>query len=358
MELLMALKDHGIEYVEMKNELIASWRVNPKNRSELVSLKNEFIRTIPEAIVSGYPFSIFRYVSSIQEGYDVELCMPITEEFFEGEITTRVLPPLSVLRLVHNGASDELPQTYRSLYSTAYEHGLISDEFGIEVYPDDETNTGNIELLFVVHDWGALLEKNTERVLGTAAATQILLGRENLSTESMVDERYQWVKNMLQRMEKFADERQTYDILSSCSHRFPEEPIQRIHEVYRAARGRGGDNLDAVDSIIEYMGSDPAWGEQPYREGYTIFASKGPYNRNAYDNAKTDAERRRAACFCPVIRNNLDGGMPPAYCNCGAGWYQRQWEGVFEKPVFIEVVKSVLNGDDHCEFAIHIPKEL
>jgi len=128
--------------------------------------------------------------------------------------------------------------------------------------------------------------------------------------------------------------------------------------VFLTIRDQGGDTLDAVDAIIEYMDEDPAWGEKPYREGYTLFATKGPYNKQAYDDAKTDAERRKAACFCPVIRNNLDGGMPATYCNCGAGWYRRQWEGVFEQSIHIEVVKSVLKGDDHCEFAIHIPREL
>ena len=221
----MALKDHGIECVEIKNGLIASLRVNPKNRTELASLKDEFMSTIPGEIVSGFPFSIFRYVSSVEEGYDVELCVPVTDEFSAGEVATRILAPFSALRIVHAGPLDELSQAYRLLYGTAYEHGMISDEFGIEVYPDNGPNAGNIELLFAIHDWGALLKKHTERVLGTATASEILVGREKLSTESMVPERYQWVKDMLGRMEKFADEQQTYDILSSCSHIFPEEPI-------------------------------------------------------------------------------------------------------------------------------------
>jgi len=50
--------------------------------------------------------------------------------------------------------------------------------------------------------------------------------------------------------------------------------------------------------------------------------------------------------------------MPVHYCYCGAGWYRQQWEGVFDKPVSIEIVKSVLRGDEICRFAIHIPKDL
>jgi len=50
--------------------------------------------------------------------------------------------------------------------------------------------------------------------------------------------------------------------------------------------------------------------------------------------------------------------MPVHYCYCGAGWYRQQWEGVFDKPVSIKIVKSVLRGDEICRFAIHIPKDL
>jgi len=354
----MSLKDHGIEYVTLEKRLIASRRLNPKNRAELGAMRDDFIRTIPGDITAGSLFFIFRYVSSVSEGYDVEICIPVSRDFSSENITSRVIPEMGVLKLVHTGPADELSGSYRTLYSTAYEHGLISDEFGMEVYPDHGGDEGRIELLFVIHDWGALLKNNTERVLGASIASDILVGMGNLSVESYVVERYQWVKEMLSRMERFADDRQTYDILSSCAHIFPEEPIQGMRDVYKRARKKGGDALDAVDTVINHMRTDSAFGEAPYREGMILFASKGPYDKKGYEEAKTVQERRRASCFCPVIRNNLDGGMPVSYCNCGAGWYRRQWEGVFGKPVYIEVIKSVLNGDDYCEFAIHIPEML
>jgi predicted hydrocarbon binding protein len=49
--------------------------------------------------------------------------------------------------------------------------------------------------------------------------------------------------------------------------------------------------------------------------------------------------------------------MPPSFCYCGAGWYRRQWEGAIDRPVTIEIVKSILKGDDVCQFAIHLPHE-
>jgi hypothetical protein len=31
------------------------------------------------------------------------------------------------------------------------------------------------------------------------------------------------------------------------------------------------------------------------------------------------------------------------------------WEGILEKPIEVEIVKSLLNGDTHCVHAFHVP---
>ena len=106
------------------------------------------------------------------------------------------------------------------------------------------------------------------------------------------------------------------------------------------------------------METDRAWIKTPVREGNVLYATKNPRDPRGVEEANTEAERRTASCFCPIIRHKLDNGMPVQYCYCGAGWYRQQFEGIFEKPVRIEIVKSVLRGDDVCRFAIHIPNNL
>ncbi len=118
------------------------------------------------------------------------------------------------------------------------------------------------------------------------------------------------------------------------------------------------DPLDAVDAVLEFMDGDPGWDERPRRQGRVIYSSKKPRDPKAYASAKGDAERRKAACFCPLVRNHLDGGMPLTFCYGGAGWYRQQWEGAVGKPVRIEIVESLLKGDDRCTFAVYLPDEL
>jgi predicted hydrocarbon binding protein len=50
--------------------------------------------------------------------------------------------------------------------------------------------------------------------------------------------------------------------------------------------------------------------------------------------------------------------MSPTFCYCSSGWERRQWEGAIGRPVRVDVVKTLLRGDDHCQFAIHLPEDL
>jgi hypothetical protein len=93
------------------------------------------------------------------------------------------------------------------------------------------------------------------------------------------------------------------------------------------------------------------------RKGQIIYSEKGPANPTAYEKSTTDEERRIAYCFCPLIRNCINE-TPEIFCNCSAGWPKQLWEGIFERPLKIEITKSLTKGDATCEFAIHIPSDL
>jgi hypothetical protein len=318
--------------------------------------------------MAGPAFCIFQFVSSVQEGFEGEAGFPVREPVDTSEVKTRVLPAMEVLSLVHKGPAEQIRETLATLYGRAAQHGLISDEFMREVYLDSNNPQGNeTEVQFVLHDWVGLLGRHLTRVLGDKASRDVMQapvcaptaqGSSGLSLESTADERSCWVQGVLERLESRADEHDQADVLSSCSHVFPRAQILKLRAVYESARAEGDDPLDAVDAVREFMAGDPGWGELPRREGRVVYSSKKPRDPKAFESAKDDAERRRAYCFCPLVRNHLDGGMPLAFCYCGAGWYRQQWEGALGKPVQVDIVESLLKGDDRCTFAIHLPADL
>ncbi|UCE13126.1 MAG: hypothetical protein JSV04_13170 [Candidatus Heimdallarchaeota archaeon] len=356
---MMILKEQGIEYKIIPNSLIATIRFNLKGRKELHSVINELSQSIPQEYILGPAFCIYHFVSSVKEGFDVEVGFPISHTVETGEIKTRMLPQIEVLSMIHEGTVEKIGESTRKLYSHATEQGVVSDEFSREVFIDSNNPVGKkVELQFIIHNWNQLLAKNLERVLGEEKKQEIMQENNQLSLDSPLDERVQWLRRVMESLDKLATEDQKYDILSSCAHVFPSEPIEKARKIYENIEEQTKDPLKAIDAVIEFMEKDPAWPKPPFRSGNIIYSSKMPRDPKKYEEATNESEKRKAYCFCPLVRNHLDKGVPKTFCYCGAGWYRRQWEGTIGKPVRIEIVKSILNGDDLCKFAIYLPEDL
>jgi effector-binding domain-containing protein len=355
----MTLKETGIEYREYPETLVASLHATPRSRADIQALIDELRQTIPPDLILGPAFCTIQFVTSVKEGFDVEVGFPVSGPDQTRGVRTRVLPPLRVLSLTHRGPLEDIGDSYRILYGRATEHGLISDEFCREIYPlPDDGGEKEIEIQFVLHEWTGLLGANAARVLGDSGREEVMQGVDALDLASTAHARFCWVKGAMQRLNPLATQDQKYDIVSSCAHVFPRGQIAKLAAVYGEARAENGDPMRAVDAVIAFMDADPGWAEGARREGNVIYSSKGPRDPKAYAEAKSEAEKKRAYCFCPLVRDHLDEGMPTHFCYCGAGWYRQQWEGATGKPVRVEILKSLLQGDDLCQFAIHLSPDL
>ncbi|MFX1283802.1 MAG: GyrI-like domain-containing protein [Promethearchaeota archaeon] len=350
----------AIKHKKLETTLIASIRFNLKERKEIQALFHKLNQNIPKEVISGPGFCIYHFITSVKEGFDIEAGFPVSQDVQTSGIKTRMLPEMEVLSLVHKGSVGKIRETLRKLYSYAYEHGLISDEFSREVYLDSNNPEGNeIELQFVIHDWNRLFSKSLEQILGEETKQEVMKGNEDLTIDSSLDERHQWIKGALKRLDNLAEEEQKYKIISSCAHVFAKEPIEKIRTLYEKTKKQTNDPLKAVDAVLDFMEKDPAWAKRPIRNGNIIYSTKIPRDPQGYEKATDKAEKRKAYCFCPIIRNRLDDEeMPITFCYCGAGWFRQQWEGTLGKSVKIEIVKSVLKGNDECQFAIHLPNDL
>jgi len=355
----MSLKELGIEHQQFDDTLIATTRLTIQKRAELPAVLERLAQDVPSEVITGPAFAIFHFISSVADGSDVEVGFPVSQAVETAQVKTRLLPALQVLSLRHAGPLDTLGESYGKLFGGASAHGVISDELCREVYLDlRDPADCEVEVQFVVHDWNALLERNLERVVGAAGRKTVMQGSDAIGVETALDERFRWVKQAMERLDGLADKHQKYDVISSCAHVFPAEQVAKLGAVYAEARERTGDGLQAVDAVLAFMDDDPGWPAGSRREGRIIYAAKNPRDPQAYEKAQTEAERKSAYCFCPIIRNRLEQGMPISFCYCGAGWYRRQWEGAIGEPVTIEVVKSILKGDDVCQFAIRLPDDL
>lgn len=324
---------------------------NMKKRSELndifSSIKKDFGTDI-----TGPAFCKINYISSVTEGYWVEAGYPVSDMIQSaGESQIKSFHELKVLSINADKGLKNLGEKYTEVYGYAHQKGLISDEFVIEVYPDGNTE-GAVELLFVEHVWTELFLNNCNKCLTDKDCADICKYADETVKAQAVNEKFEHIKKMVDIVDRNR-EHIKYDILSKCSHIFPKEQLKKLRNTYLEAEKNGN---DPVDAVIDFMKNDPGWNEPPVRNGNEIYCEKKPADPKAYAEAKTDLERKQAYCFCPIIKPNIDKGMPKSYCYCGAGWFRQQWEAATEKEVRVEILTSILNGDDKCSFKVILPE--
>lgn len=351
------MKDDKEEYrIRTIPSFRAAWQeFNLQQRSQIGAKLRELQEIIPESAVNGESFLIMNFISSYPQGYLAEIGIPVQDQIEIPGIAIRMFPEYRVFSYSPRDGFSAPGVNYSGLFETAYSHGLVSDEFCREEYTLVDQQPVLKEIQFVIHGWDALFMKNLSLITAGKNNSPELNINNYPGMEAGDTERFTWLKQAVTRLDEFCSEEERYEILSRCAHVFPVRQIAKLREVYINALVSKADQLEAVDQVIAFMDQDPGWVQAPERRGDIIINTKNPSNPQAYKEAKTPEERNRAYCYCPLIRDHLNQGMSPTFCNCSAGWERQQWEGVFGQPVKVRVLKSLLRGDTECQFAIEIP---
>ena len=220
--------------------------------------------------------------------------------------------------------------------------------------------------------WLGKFADGVTRIAGEDARRHVMQGSEPLSMQSDRRAVIVWSQQAMARLEDLLDERQCHEVLTGCACQYPKEGLREI----RASYARTGDadlahqmlqarfeaflhevlELDSalVDEIVRR-----GWGLAGIKEGNRITATKIPKSGNlrAYLQEQDVERRRQLYCHCPRIREVLQSkeSLSATYCYCGAGYYQGLWQEIVQQPVEVEVLKSVLQGDQVCTIAVHLP---
>jgi effector-binding domain-containing protein len=344
----MQSKEEIVIHKVLDEILVAQTRIHGK----VTDLSDVFTRlnAVAGNLAAGSPIVIHHWGVSDEDGHDMDVCVPIKKEIEGDGITTKMLPSKDAMTVIHRGPYSEIGNSYPNVTAHTYERGHPIAESTREVYhhlDTDHPKNTVVEIQIILHDWTNRYSSKLESVLGSEAKKEILAPLSSLNIDSSADVRQKALCSSLSILENLADNEQQYEILSHCAHVFPVELIPPMRDLFRST--------GSVDKVIEAMLAKGGYYPKVMRrEGSVIYSEKSPANPTAYKEAKTDAERRRAYCFCPLIRNCLDDA-PQVFCNCSAGWPKQLWEGILDQPLKIEIVQSLTKGDDTCEFAIHLP---
>jgi hypothetical protein len=222
------------------------------------------------------------------------------------------------------------------------------------------------------YQWQDKLSGAVTEDAGEKARVIVLDGGDGISDTSTSQERLVWTCQMLENLEDYADLESRQEILTKCHCSYPVEDLLDVKLAYRV----NGDIDQALKMLEDKFKTflrevleleeeliktilDQGWGLAGKRQGSTIFATKIPksgYLRD-YFQEEDPVEKRRLYCHCPRVRDEVgnDPKLPMEYCYCGAGFYQGIWQEILGQPVKVEMLESVLQGDDVCKIAIYLP---
>lgn len=192
--------------------------------------------------------------------------------------------------------------------------------------------------------WPDKLSQALKDHLGEAAANEIMAEVDQLAE---MDEKTRAAR-VAQAMDKLdarvPDQEMKIKIMTECSCECFVEHIAEFKEEWNEHRD--------IDRLLALM-HGKVFLVKPERKGNIVYITKAPRFPEEYKKAKTPAEKQYYFCHCDYVRA-LAGPISPTYCLCGAGWCKKIWEAVFERPVTVDVVQSVLQGDEVCKFAVHL----
>jgi hypothetical protein len=230
----------------------------------------------------------------------------------------------------------------------------------------------------VEHDferaWLAKLSGCLDKAAGEQVRQQVMAGSDGLSDESDTQDVVDWSVGAMDRLDSLVGEEARRRIMTGCACQYPPSDLEAIRRRYLETGDVGAahqmlqdgfeaflrDGLHLGDDVVEDV-VGRGWGSAGIRRGREIMATKIPKSGYLVEYlAETDPERRRQLyCHCPRVRDvlNTPESLSPTYCYCGAGYYQGIWEGILQQAVEVELLASVLKGDDVCTVVIRLPAE-
>lgn len=115
---------------------------------------------------------------------------------------------------------------------------------------------------------------------------------------------------------------------------------------------------EITPEVLEFVRSEPEMGGGK-RAGNIIYETKIPYMTRQYLAETDPTTKRYYACHCPWARDAIKNGdvkLAQNLCQCSGGFHKKPFEVIFEQPLRVDVLESVLKGDDRCRFAIYLPE--
>jgi len=169
-------------------------------------------------------------------------------------------------------------------------------------------------------------ENIAERIPDTTAETlaQACAGYDTLTTPL---QKARCLKGMMDALDQAVDAPTRQAIMQACGRQcIGASTLDKAHKIAKTAPD--------LDDLLAQLNQVHIGGGHLRREGDIIHAT---YTR----------------CYCGSV-NQTKEPVSATYCHCSCGWFRQLFETILERPVEVELLGSIIQGDEACRFRIMI----
>ena len=223
-------------------------------------------------------------------------------------------------------------------------------------------------------EWAWLAKFSTllHAVGGEEIRAEVMQGSASLSLAASKDEVIHWTQGAMERLDSLVDGATGRAILAGCACQYPAAALQGARKAYEESgyidlahrilqeqfESFLREALELDEELVEDV-VNRGWGSAGVKEGSSMIATKIPKSGYLVEYLREEdpARKRQLYCHCPRVRDALKSSVSisPTYCYCGGGFYKGIWEEILQQAVDVELLESVLRGDEVCKFALFLP---
>ncbi len=200
------------------------------------------------------------------------------------------------------------------------------------------------------------------------------IGKPDLFIELTKDKDEQplveWTKKLMDLLKVNLTQDEINEVMIGCACITPKDYLENIRNEYAKTKDlkkahtmlqeafekfiRQYKNLD--DEQMKFL-RESGWGSAGKLEGNTIISTKIPKEFHKYFQTTDVQKKKYYYCHCPRIRDlflNNEKPLDVNYCYCSAGFTKDIWEYILQREVKVEIIESLMKGDEVCKIAIYI----
>lgn len=176
-----------------------------------------------------------------------------------------------------------------------------------------------------------IFQKNVELHLSDPLKTELVEACQVYTTLNRATEKLQCIREMMAMLDRETDAATRKAIMEACGEGCTGKSV-----IEKARRLQAG--AQNLDELLVRLNEAHIGGGHLQRQGNAIHAT--------YDR-----------CYCGSVSKSKVP-LSATYCGCSCGWYRRLFEALLNQPVEVELLGSIIQGDENCQFLIHLPESL